>query len=311
MSLGISVLLSTFNRAAVLDTTLSSFLSLNTDGVVVNWIIVDNNSTDSTRDVINAYKDKLRITHIYQPSPGKNAALNMAIDEGPLGDIVVFTDDDITPDSQWLIEVNRSCELYPGHKIFGGRILPKWPDCGQPPWAANRFIQMFAYAIHDLGDNVTEYPPEILPFGGNYWLRAEILRKGYRFDERVGPRPKNRIMGSESSFLMVMNKAGNPMLYYPKASVYHRIQESECDLKALSRRAFRLGRGEIYVSGLPRPVLHDKFPVGWKGYMILKVFYAVSYWVIANLSVSEDRRIIRRIDALRVLGNAIESLRNG
>jgi glycosyltransferase involved in cell wall biosynthesis len=95
--MNITVIFSTFNRSAYLSKTLEAMTELDSVGINVQFAVVDNNSTDETSQVIDSFADRLPLVHLFEPRPGKNCALNHALDSVEMGDIVVFTDDDIVP----------------------------------------------------------------------------------------------------------------------------------------------------------------------------------------------------------------------
>ena len=307
-SSSVSVLVATHNRAKVLAQTLEAFTRVDKGSSRLQWVVVDNNSSDDTRQVSRSYEQRLDLQYLFEPRPGKNCALNKAIRECTLGDIVVFTDDDVTPAKDWILQIVKSCADYPKCSVFGGRIFPEFPNDTKPSWAHDRFVQMFAFALHDYGPAPEPYPIRHYPFGPNFWIRRKILQQGFAYDERIGPRPTRRIMGSESKFLSDLEKAGFAMLYCPGAVVRHRIQSSECTLHAVRRRALRLGRGEIYLSGFPRPRLREKFRPLWIAYLYLKVAYSSVIWACSWMALSEQRRLARSVNALRTMGNSLESL---
>ena len=94
----ITVILCTLNRCQSLAETLES-IAISTLPDSVDWeiLVVDNNSTDHTREVVEEfgrrYPDRFR--YIFEPRPGKSYALNAGIREAQ-GEILAFTDDDVT-----------------------------------------------------------------------------------------------------------------------------------------------------------------------------------------------------------------------
>ena len=87
----ISVLLSTYNRADEVRTTLESFCRQELGDVRVEYVVVDNNSTDGTRSVVSKLSDRLPVRYLFEKRPGKNCALNFALDSVELGDIMAVT----------------------------------------------------------------------------------------------------------------------------------------------------------------------------------------------------------------------------
>ncbi|PYJ44694.1 MAG: glycosyl transferase, partial [Verrucomicrobia bacterium] len=129
---GITVLIPTYNRAAVLSETLQALTRVERTGIDCNIVIIDNNSTDNTAEVVKQYKTRLPLSYLKEPRPGKSCALNKALRECPLKDTIVFTDDDVTPASNWLQEIASSVKKWPSIGAFGGKVKVAWPDDKQP-----------------------------------------------------------------------------------------------------------------------------------------------------------------------------------
>ncbi|GGG18937.1 glycosyltransferase [Paenibacillus aceti] len=87
----ISVIIPTYNKSMYLDLTLSSFINQNFNEYEL--IIIDDGSTDNTKDIVSSYESKLNIKYIYQQNKGRSAARNSGLREA-VGKYVVFNDDD-------------------------------------------------------------------------------------------------------------------------------------------------------------------------------------------------------------------------
>src|SRR5579862_1106876 len=100
----ITVILCTYNRhqslAAALESIADQHLPAGADWEVV---VVDNNSSDHTREVVDQYCRKYpnRFRYVFEPQPGKSYALNTGIREAK-GDVLAFMDDDVTVEADWL-----------------------------------------------------------------------------------------------------------------------------------------------------------------------------------------------------------------
>ena len=57
--LDISVIIATHNRDSVLDETLQGMERLDRSGINVEFVIVDNNSSDKTKDVVMRFSERL------------------------------------------------------------------------------------------------------------------------------------------------------------------------------------------------------------------------------------------------------------
>jgi glycosyltransferase involved in cell wall biosynthesis len=95
-------------------------------------LIVDNNCTDDTINVINSYADRLPLKHIVERQQGQSYGRNQAIAEFS-GDVLLFTDDDVTLEPDWLEKYAIALKRHPEADLFGGRSIaafhgkrPKW-----------------------------------------------------------------------------------------------------------------------------------------------------------------------------------------
>lgn len=239
----INVVISTRNKASVLKKTLFSYLSLKAPNCGWKIIIIDNASTDNTGFVISNMESKLPLMHVYENNIGKNVALNSAIKYFN-GDLIVFTDDDVLPNSNWLIQYERLMLNFPDYDIFGGRILPLWPD--SPPVHILESIPLgAAYAVHpeSINDGLVD---SSLIWGGNMAVRSKIFSNGYRFNEHVGPACGSYIMGSESEFLRRLSDDGYKSYFSNALTVLHQIDSSQLKLSWIWKRAVKSGKGSNF-----------------------------------------------------------------
>jgi hypothetical protein len=88
----ITVLTPTYNRAYTLDRLYQSLL---VQSVPFEWLIVDDGSTDTTRELIASFQINMPfpIHYIYQTNSGKHVAINMGAREAQ-GDFIFILDSD-------------------------------------------------------------------------------------------------------------------------------------------------------------------------------------------------------------------------
>jgi len=123
----ISVVMPTFNRAKLLETTLRSLLStIKNDPVEI--IVIDDGSTDETPDVLTslAYQHpKLRFQSIKNSGPGHARNLGASLSKG---DVILFLGDDTRPVDSDLFRAHYEAHAVSddlGHTVLGKII---WPD---------------------------------------------------------------------------------------------------------------------------------------------------------------------------------------
>jgi glycosyltransferase involved in cell wall biosynthesis len=127
-----SVVVCTRNRAAQLSEALESFTKLKIpQGTTWEIIVVDNGSTDSTANVVRAFEHALPIKRVFQPKPGISNARNAGVDAAQ-GKYLVWTDDDVHADPNWLAAYVDAFKRRPEAAVFGGKITPHWPTVRRP-----------------------------------------------------------------------------------------------------------------------------------------------------------------------------------
>lgn len=237
--LDLSVLFATHRRADILEKTLEAFTSISADTLRWHLVVVDNADDIASQEVLRRYETSLPLTWLVESRAGKNRALNAAL---PLlrGDIFVFTDDDVLPDTRWLEELMSAAKRWPEYAIFGGRIVP---DRALPFDTSEPMIRS-AYVISD------DYPSDTEIRAGRIWgpnmaIRAATFRaRAVAFDESIGPAAgKNYAMGSETELLLRLQALGERCMFVPAAVVRHQIRPEQVSLPWLRERCFRAGRG--------------------------------------------------------------------
>ncbi len=176
---------------------------------------------------------------------GKNRALNVALDHAATRlsgeDLVVFTDDDVVVDPDWLNALSEAADRVPEADIFGGRIEPIFPrapgDALQTLEA--QFDVLFARSVREEG------PCRAVDvFGPNMAVRAKWFAEGIRFDIGMGPDGGRSFpMGSETELLRRLESMGAKSWHVAQARVGHMICSEEMSDEAVVQRARRHGAG--------------------------------------------------------------------
>jgi glycosyltransferase involved in cell wall biosynthesis len=136
-----SVILPTYNKAEYLALTLASYEHQTTRDYEI--VIIDDGSTDSTREVVDRYAKQLPIKYQRQENRGRSAARNRALALAE-GEVVIFSDDDrlVAPDFI-AAHLRRFAPGQPGAIVLGWQkaILTFWRrDLHTPPHTLWRHI---------------------------------------------------------------------------------------------------------------------------------------------------------------------------
>lgn len=239
----LTVAICTWNRAALLDETLARMQRLRVPaGIEWELIVVNNNCTDATDDVLARHALHLPLRRLVEPKPGLSNARNCAV-AAATGEYVLWTDDDVLVDPDWLRAYHRAFTRWPDAAVFGGRIEPWF--AGRPPaWLVQVFPRVCcAFAARDLGGEPRPLDRDLLPFGANMAVRTEELRRR-PFDPRLGVRPGSRIGGEETTLAAAILEAGGTGWWVPDARVRHYIPEQRQSIGYL--RSFFYGGGQLW-----------------------------------------------------------------
>jgi len=241
----LTVLIATYNGQRTLREVLSSYCQL--ESPLGGWklVIVDNGSTDATKEIICSFMSCLPLTYVFEPLRGKNAALNLGLASAE-GDLIAFSDDDASPRPDWLIEMRRAADFHPAFSIFGGTVVAHW-EIPPEDWIFQCVPLGPVFAVTD--PNWEEGPVEPgFAFGVNMGIRAEIFDAGYRFNVDIGP-GRACAMGSETELNLRLDKAGFKVWHSKRAVVEHFIPKSRMDRSWILDRASIFGREQYRLRG--------------------------------------------------------------
>jgi glycosyltransferase involved in cell wall biosynthesis len=254
----LTVLLATYNGAETLPKTLDAFCHLKEPAAGWRLLVVDNGSTDRTLEIIRSYQHRLPLTLIQETRRGQNAARNRGLRE-VIGDLVVFTDDDVLPEPNWLQEMRKAADSHPDVSLFGGPILPAWEIPPQEQLLRLGWpILGVSFSISDPSTRQGPVDPDLI-WSANMAIRSALFQAGHRFDTTIGPDgSEDYPMGSETDFIKRMVREGHKTWYSENAIVKHQIRSSQMTADFVLERAMRFGRGwyRIWakqIAGSPAP----------------------------------------------------------
>ncbi len=245
MALDLSVILSTYNRSAVLKNALERLLTQQTAGMDYEILVVDNNSTDDTRQVVQSFVERdPHFRYIFEQRQGLSYARNAGI-AAARSDLMVFCDDDVEVSPTW-VQKNYEASLgFPDADYIGGRVLPIWSG-PVPDWVKS---SMAPFALSDLGDKpflVSPDKPHCL-VGASLAVRRRAFDKAGLFSIKT-QRVKNTIGSTEDfDWQMKVWEYGGHGVYVPDIEC-----ATEVPLNRLSKsyhRRWHLGHGKFNAIG--------------------------------------------------------------
>lgn len=218
----LTVAICTYNRRAVLDKAIEAILAQKTpDDVEWECLVIDNNSTDGTRELILSYCARhSRLRYCFELKQGLSHARNRAISEAR-GDVVSFTDDDIEPTPDWLANIATVASEHPEWAFFGGKVLPSNPELF-PSWLTPGHYSPLA--LLDRGDLPAELGLNTgLLVGANLTVRKQLV-EGIGFDPKLGVVKRSTGAIEDEDFMKRVLLSGHPGGYAPTVVVYTEVQ---------------------------------------------------------------------------------------
>ncbi len=265
----IIILFATYNGAERLPKMLEALERLNYPSGQWSIIAVDNNSTDSTRDVLEQWKERLPLTCLCETRQGKSHAMNTGLDHVPADtDLVILSDDDIIADPDWLNAFKNAAETHSDYNIFGGEIRPAWEQ--EPPqWILDWVDIRMVFAVNE-GTAEGEINPDLV-FGPNSAFRAKLfLEEGHRFPTHIGPKTgASYPMGNDSALAQLLASHHHKAWHVPKAVVGHMIPARNMTEDWIVKRAERYGWGMV--------VLHPEWFEDYRRLSVRHIHHRLKY----------------------------------
>jgi glycosyltransferase involved in cell wall biosynthesis len=230
----VTVAICTRNRCRALERTLRSLAAIAIPPSL-SWevLVVDNGSADGTANVVAGVSNMLPVRTIVEPQIGLSHARNAAITHAS-GDYILWLDDDVLVDAEWLAAYSDAFRTWPEAAFFGGPIVPLFE--GTPPQWMQAALPVIdnAYAARDLGNVPVALTSDTLPFGANFVVRTDEQRR-HPFDPELGRRGNALSAGEEWAVLAEMLARGATGRWVPGARIQHVIPPERQSVRYLRR----------------------------------------------------------------------------
>jgi len=228
----ISVILCTRNRCAPLQRALSTVAGLSF-GQGCKWelIVVDNGSTDFTKEVVETFAagSRLDIRYVFEGRKGLSHARNAGIGQAR-GEIIAFIDDDMVLQADWLEAIARESSARPDVSMFFGQTRAMRPELAK------------LSVKEDAAEKTYVFPsdPGEPGCGNNMMLRKETFAKVGEFDVALGA---GSTIGSseDTDYTYRVLRAGGLVAYCPSILAYH--DHDRVSSEKIRRLLFDYGRG--------------------------------------------------------------------
>lgn len=218
----VTVAICTWNRANLLDQTLTRMRELHIpSGLAWELIVVNNNCSDETDLVITKHSCSLPLRRLFEPKQGHSNARNCAV-AAARGELLLWTDDDVLVSRDWLAAHVNAATQYPDAAFFGGPIRP-WFAVEPPRWVRRHLERLSpCWAILEQRSTVGPLQHGEECFGANMGMRTSIARH-YRFDPELGRKGKSLVGADETTYLQGLKCDGYRGVWVGTTGVDHYI----------------------------------------------------------------------------------------
>lgn len=267
---GFSIVICTRNRYDLLQEAVKSLISQIRDRVDVELIIVDNDSTDQTHNIlVNNSEFNLDNVHlIIEKGIGLSFARNSGAKKA-IFDWVCYMDDDAKANDDF-VEIMFSTRENNSFDAFGGMFYP-WYYSPQPKWLPKEVGTMNQYSKDTIILKNNQYVA-----GGICAFRKKILVEAGGFPTHIGMRGNVVGYGEENYLQIKIRELGGVIGFNPKWFMYHLVAPYKYTLKWNLIRFYSKGRDSnaylptlsflskiklvIHILFVPPYLLFRKFP---------------------------------------------------
>lgn len=211
----ITVIVPVWNGAGEIHLLLDALAAQTADPDAYEVIVVDNGSTDATRDVVSRYDVRL----LEEPRPGSYAARNLAVTQAR-APVLLFTDADCVPAPDWVDTALALMDEHGDDCLIGGRV--ELFSVGRTGPHSVRYEELTAFQQEwnvPLGKCVT----------ANWLCSRRVLEEAGGFDDRL-------LSGGDVDCSKRIAARGHRLVYAPELVVRHPTRATLAQLARKRRR---------------------------------------------------------------------------
>jgi glycosyltransferase involved in cell wall biosynthesis len=241
----LDVVICTFNNARLLDGTLASIRAQTDVSQLGEVVVVDNNCTDDTREVVarHACAAAVPIRIVAEPEQGLTPARLRGV-KSTTAPWIAFVDDDCLLAADWVEQAARFAAEHPQCGAFGGQITLEWA-VPPPPFVLKH---RYAWAGKQHGD-VPHRRPWLAGIG--MVVRREALaRSGWIDEQFLDDRIGRRLVSGGDMEISLRLGAAHELWFAPACRLRHVIPARRMTREYLRRMQTGLGASRYNVEAL-------------------------------------------------------------
>ncbi len=234
----ISAIVCTHNGGKYLVEAIQSLVDQTMNKRDYEILVIDNASTDNTRDVVKGFETIENLRYILEPDLGLSFARNTGWKEAR-GEFIAYLDDDAVACSDWLekiVEVFTSVEPQPGS--VGGKVEPIW-EAPRPSWLPDSMLGVLT--VVDWSDSPLFLENDQWLVGANIAFPKTLLEEVGGFSAKLGRKGNNLLSNEEYGLCKLLERDGHKTFYSPHILVRHLVKKSRLEQKWFIRRYYWQG----------------------------------------------------------------------
>ncbi len=234
----ISIIVCTYNRCEILKYCLDSLEKQYVEKAQYEVIVVDNNSTDNTKEVVEEYcRKNSNFKYVFESNQGLSHARNRGAKEAK-ADWVGYVDDDGKVRENYIEQALFTIENF-DFDCFGGKVV-NWFKYGRPRWYNEIYdAEKEKYA------EVCEYDGFIS--GGISFYKKDIIVINGGFPGHLGMNGRKLGYGEET-YLQILIKDNGKIGFNPKIILEHLVPEHKMSVLWQLKRRFFDGEADGLIS---------------------------------------------------------------
>jgi glucosyl-dolichyl phosphate glucuronosyltransferase len=246
-----SVVVCTHNRADYLERALAGIARLNFPPDRFEVLVVDNGSTDDTRQRTVLFLNKpYSVRYLQEPVLGLSVARNTGWREAR-GRYIAYLDDDAIPSEEWLA---RAADVIAEGRgdvgMLGGRVEPIW-EAPRPTWLGDNLLSLLSMV--DLGAEPRYVDEDFGIVGANMIIPRLLLERFGGFSPHVGRIGSSLLSSEEVLLKRTLAKGGYRGYYQPEVCVRHHAPAERLTRKWFIQRFYWQGRSSAALIRLEQP----------------------------------------------------------
>ena len=206
----LSITICTYNRLEYLKKCLTFILDQTQGSQIIEINIIDNNSTDNTKNYIaERQKEFPEINYYIEKKQGISHARNLSF-KVCKGDFLAFVDDDAVINKNWLESLLNELKTQNQNIVYGGPIYPKFETEPEKWIDKNYFVREFKETDGFLGTIKSKEGFS----GGNMCISKNLFLKSDEFNTEIGMTGGNLGLGEEPDFFYKLVKKNKEVKLY-------------------------------------------------------------------------------------------------